>query len=127
MVDDLAITIAADDLPRPGEITKHQLGENLVAFIEHTGEPTEDVVEPTEEELDQASEPLISYEVVDVRGATRTHAAIVRHRDKRSVVNRWTLCSISNSRRVIGRRRDQDLSTVTCTRCRRRLMDEGEL
>ncbi len=70
---------------------------------------------------------MISYEVVNVRGATRTHAAIVRQHEKRSMVNRWTLCSVSNSRRVIGRRRDQELSTVTCTQCRRRLESEGEL
>jgi len=70
---------------------------------------------------------MISYEVVNVRGATRTHAAIVRQHEKRSMVKRWTLCSVSNSRRVIGRRRDQELSTVTCTQCRRRLESEGEL
>jgi len=83
------------------------------------------VDEPTEAETAAAAGPLISYEVVNVRGATRTHAALVRHHERRSVVNRWTLCSVSDSRRVTGRRRDQDLSTVTCTQCRRRLEAEG--
>ncbi len=127
MNEDLTFTISAADLPRPGEVTEYQLNEDLIALIEHTGEPTEDITEPTEDELDRAVQPLISYEVVNVRGATRTHAAIVRHHEKRSMVNRWTLCSVSNSRRVIGRRRDQELSTVTCTQCRRRLESEGEL
>ncbi len=126
-MNDLTFTIPAADLPRPGEVTVHEFGDDLIALIENTGEPTEDVAEPTEAELSVAIRPLISYEVVDVRGATRTHAAIVRHHEKRSRVNRWTLCSVSDSRRVMGRRRDQELTTVTCTQCRRRLETEGEL
>lgn len=126
-MNDMTFTIPAADLPSPGEVTTHELGDDLTALIENTGEPTEDVAEPTAAELRVAVQPLISYEVVDVRGATRTHAAIVRHHEKRSRVNRWTLCSVSDSRRVTGRRRDQELTTVTCTQCRRRLETEGEL
>ena len=82
-MNDLTFTIPAADLPGPGEVTTHELGDDLTALIENTGEPTEDITEPTEAELRVAVGPLISYEVVDVRGATRTHAAIVRHHEKR--------------------------------------------
>lgn len=52
MTDDLTFTIAGAELPRPGEVTEHNLSEELVALIQHTGEPTEDLTEPTEAELD---------------------------------------------------------------------------
>jgi hypothetical protein len=121
MTDTLTFTIP---VPRPGEITAHDLGYDLTALVENTSRPGGSANAGAALSV---AKPLITYEVVDVRGARRTHAAIVRHHDRRSVVNRWTLCSVSNSRRVIGRRRDQDLNTVTCTQCRRRLASEGTL
>lgn len=117
------------ELPGPGEDLLFEVeGTPYTALITHTGEPQAEVDEPSEDEQAAAEDgPLSWYEVVDVRGRTRTHAALVRRRGERSVVNRWALCSVSNSRRVVGRKRDQQLSTVTCTQCRRRLEDAGEL
>jgi hypothetical protein len=109
-------------VPRPGEVAAHDLGY-LTALIENTGTPADIANAVAEVRI----EPLITYEVVDVRGARRTHAAIVRHHELRSVVDRWTLCSRSKSRRVSGRRRDQGLSTVTCKQCLQRLADAGVL
>lgn len=127
MNNGLTITIPLDELPRPGEVIERWLAPNVLALIENTEPPLDEVSAPTADEAAAATEPLTWYEVVDVRGATRTHAALVRQHDRRSMVNRYTLCSVSDSRRVTGRRRDQQLSTVTCSQCRRRLELEGEL
>lgn len=121
------LTIPAGSLPSPGEVVELQLSSTLVALIEHTGEPTEDVDDPTPDEQAASPVPLITYTVVDVVGATRTHAARVRRRAERTRVDRHPLCSRSGSRIVRGRRRDLDLSVVTCTQCRRQLEAEGEL
>lgn len=125
-IADLTITIPAADIPAPGEDVLINLDGPYQALIVNTGEPQE-TVEIDEPPLPGEPRPAFHYEVVDVSGAIRTHAAIVRVRGNRTVVNRWSLCSQSNSRRVTGRKRDQDLSTVTCAQCRRRLEAEGEL
>lgn len=125
---DWGFRIAADDLPGPGEDFLFEVeGSPYTVLIAHNGEPQAEVDEPSDDDVSDDHGPTTWYEVVDVRGATRTHAALVRRRGNRSVVNRWTLCSVSNSRRVTGRKRDLQLSTVTCAQCRRRLEAEGEL
>jgi hypothetical protein len=116
---DLSIAIAETDLPAPGEdvLVTHGPYEVLVA---HTGDPEADIDETADE-----PESTITYSVVDVHGATRVHAAIVRQREVRSIVDRHPLCSRSKTRRVARRRRDLDLSTVNCTQCAARLRAEG--
>ncbi|OBG23439.1 hypothetical protein [Mycobacterium sp. 852002-51057_SCH5723018] len=107
-------------VPSPGEVAAHDLGDDLTVLIENTG------VGSTTTGA-RAAIPTITYEAVDVRGGTRVHAAAVKHHPQRSVVSRWALCSITNSLRVIRRRRHDDLNAVTCTRCRRRLERAGLL
>lgn len=119
--DDLTITVATENLPAPGEdvLVTHGPYEILVA---HTGEPQTDIDETADEPDSQ-----LTYSVVDVHNATRVHAAIVRQRPIRSVVDRHPLCSRSKTRRVARRRRDLDLSTVNCTQCLGRLHADGIL
>jgi hypothetical protein len=103
-------------IPKPGEVAAHQLGDDFTVLIEKNcgGGGGCDA-------------PYITYEPVDVRGGTRIHAATVKHHTHRSVVSRWALCSLTNSLRVTRRRRQDDLNSVTCTRCRRRLERAGLL
>lgn len=125
--DMLTIEIASGDLPRPGEdLLVVVEGTPYEALIVHTGAPEDEVDTESETSVDEA-DPAFSYTVVDVFGATRTHAALVRHHLQRTVVNRYTLCSQNNSRRVRSRRRDQPLNAVTCTQCTKRLEAAGEL
>ena len=104
-------------VPLPGEVAVHELGDALTVLIEHTTE-TGTAEAP-------AFKPAISYTVVDVEGAARVHAAVVKHHPQRSVVSRATLCSVTKTRRVARRRRDLDLDAVTCQQCRRRLEKAG--
>lgn len=100
-------------VPQPGEVAAHQLGHEFTVLIEMSpgGGAT--------------GSPYVTYEPVDVRGGTRVHAAVVKHHTQRSVVSRWALCSITNSLRVTRRRRQDELTAVSCTRCRRRLERAG--
>jgi len=127
-MEDLKLSIPASDLPAPGEIVERVLN-GFHILIESTAAPTEELGAPTPDEVRAYDGPLSWHEVVDVKGATRTHAALVRFfpASGRSRVNRYTLCSRTDSREVTGRRRDQQLATVTCAQCRRRLEDAGEL
>ncbi len=114
----LNFTLTDDQIPGPGEDVLVDLGGGLQALIANTAE------------LDGAPEPmegLVTYTVVDVYGAARTHAAEVTQRAQRTRVSRWTLCSRNESRRVSRRRRDLDLAAVSCTQCRKRLEAEGLL
>lgn len=117
----LTLNLDAGELPAPGEdvLIVHGAYEVLVA---HTGEPEADVDETAEE-----PGSLLSFSVVDVHGASRVHAAVVRQRAVRSVVDRHPLCSRSRTRKVARRRRDLDLSTVNCTQCAARLRADGIL
>lgn len=117
----LTVKIDEIDLPLPGEDVIVMSGPYEV-LIAHTGEPEVDVDETVDE-----PESTITHTVVDVHGATRVHAAVVRQRPMRSVVDRHPLCSRSKTRRVARRRRDLDLSTVNCTQCLGRLQAEGIL
>lgn len=119
----LTITIDEPDLPAPGEDVLISTGAYEV-LVANTAEPEADV--DPEPDADDP-EAQITYSVVDVHGATRVHAAIVRKREVRSVVDRFPLCSRSRTRRVSRRRRDLDLSTVNCTQCAARLHAEGIL
>lgn len=106
-------------LPNPGDVTAHDLGDALTVLIENTaGARGAGALAYT---------PTVTYTVVDVAGAARVHAATVKHHPQRSVVSRSTLCSVTKARRVTRRRRDQDLSAVTCQQCRRRLEKVGAL
>lgn len=100
--------------PDPGEVAEHELGRDLTMLIQNMAPMTAD-------RSAAPSVPYVTYEVVDVRGAAVVHAAAVTNHPRRSVVSRWTLCSLRKSRRVDRRRRDEDLDTVTCCQCRRRL------
>jgi hypothetical protein len=106
-------------LPDPGDVSAHDLGDALTVLIENTAD-SRGMGKP-------AVTPAISYTVVDVAGATRVHAAVVKHHSQRSVVSRSTMCSVTKVRRVTRRRRDQDLSAVTCQQCRGRLQKLGAL
>lgn len=117
----LSIAIAEADLPAPGEDVLVTYGPYEV-LVAHTGDPETDVDEDADE-----PESVLSYSVVDVHGATRVHAAVVRQREVRSMVDRHPLCSRSKTRKVARRRRDLDLSTVNCTQCAARLRAEGML
>lgn len=111
-------TLNKDDLPAPGETVEVDLGDGLVALVENTNEPLE------EEEVG----PLITYTAVEtVGGATVTHAAAVHQRLKKTRVERYTLCSRQDSRRVQRRKRDLPVTAVTCVQCRKRLESEGVL
>lgn len=107
-------------MPLPGEVTAHELGNALTVLIENTTTETGTAEAP-------AFKPAISYTVVEVEGAARVHAAVVKHHPQRSVVSRATLCSVTKTRRVARRRRDLDLDAVTCQQCRRRLEKAGAL
>ena len=111
MTHEMTFTIP---IPQPGEVAAHQLGHDFTVLIEKNlgGSGASD-------------SPYVTYEPVDVRGGTRVHAAAVKHHTQRSVVSRWALCSITNSLRVTRRRRQDELTAVSCTRCRRRLERAG--
>lgn len=117
MTSSLTFTI---QMPGPGEVAAHQLGAHLMMLVENNG---------VDDSIASAFSPYITHEAVDVHGGTKVHAAAVKNHRKRSVVERFTLCSIKRSRfRVTRRRRTEDLSaTVTCTRCLGRLQKAGLL
>lgn len=71
-------------LPNPGDVSTHDLGDALTVLIENTAD--------SREAGKPAVTPTISYTVVDVAGATRVHAAVVKHHSQRSVVSRSTMC-----------------------------------
>lgn len=96
-------------IPHPGEVAAHEFGDNLTVLIENAAQSGNGVA--------HNFTPDISYSVVDVDGAARVHAAIVKHHPHRSVVSRSMLCSVIKTRRVARRRRDQDLDAVTCQQC----------
>jgi hypothetical protein len=109
-------TVNDDDMPEPGETVEVDLGGGLVALVENTNEPVRE----------EESEPPTTYTAVEtVGGATVTHAAAVHQRSQRTRVERYTLCSRQESRRVQRRKRDLPLTAVTCVQCRRRLEMEG--
>ena len=108
-------------MPQPGEVAAHKLGPDLTMLVENSAAIA--VEDPATSDF----APYITYEPVDVRGGTRVHAAAVTHSRQRSRVSRWPLCSMTKSLRVTRRRRGEDLDTVTCCRCRRRLEKAGVL
>ena len=108
-------------VPPRGEVAAHQLGCDFTMLLENSAAIAVDGPATS------GFAPYITYEPVDVRGGTRVHAAVVTHHRQRSVVSRWALCSVTNSLRVTRRRRGEDLDTVTCSRCRRRLDKAGAL
>ncbi len=111
-------TLDESSMPAPGETVEVDLGGGLIALVENTNEPTQE-----EEE-----EPPTTYTAVETVGwATVTHAAAVHQRAQRTRVERYTLCSRQESRRVKRRKRDLPLTAVTCAQCRRRLEVEGVL
>ena len=117
MATPMTFTIPKPDL---GEVAEHELGHDLTMLIQNVGPATGS--RPAATNL-----PYVTYEVVDVRGAAVVHAAAVTHHPRRSVVSRWTLCSLTKSRRVERRRREHSLEAVNCTQCRRRLQKAGAL
>jgi len=102
----------------PGEVAEPDLGPDLAMLVENTAANRSATLSVLSR---------ISYAVVHVQGAAVVHAAEVAHHAQRSVVSRWTLCSVTKSRRVHRRLRGADLESVTCSQCRRRLEKAGVL
>jgi len=73
-------------MPSPGEVAAHDLGDDLTVLIENTRTSGSSVRSGS-----QPAIPTITYTFVDVVGAARVHAAIVKHHTQRSVVSRSTL------------------------------------
>jgi hypothetical protein len=121
---DLKLTIPADDLPAPGEVTETQQ-QGYVILVENV-QPLSDADEDS-----ATAQPgeLVKYVPVDITAPSSVvrHAARVFQRNKRTRVERWTLCDRSGGR-VVSRRRDAEpLTNVTCAQCRGSLVGEGLL
>jgi len=107
----------------PNEVGTHTPGRHMQCPAENT---TSMAVDFSAARTKVA--PYITYEVVDVRGVTtRVHAAAVTHGGQEPRVSRSPLCGVTKALRVTRRRRGEDLNTVTCCRCRRRLQKAGVL
>lgn len=122
------IHIESAELPAPGEMIERMIGKYLV-LVENTEPPgSTEADRKIEDELVQLNS-IVKYVPVDVTNKTSVvrHAAAVYQRNSRTRVGRWTLCSRNNTSEVARRLEQEPLTHVTCTRCRRRLTEEGQL
>ena len=123
--DNCSLTIRAEDLPGPEEITEIEVAGYILLVESTTPRPAST---PDEPDTEPAPGEVWVCSVARAPGATVTHAVRVRTGGRRRVPKTWTLCSeVGKTRRAGGERIGVPLTAVTCQHCIGRLEGVREL